>query len=64
MPRLTVVTYTLDAFAHDIAALKSSSVHTAMPVDRGLMSSIMHAMYYFGGDECESDDDEPSTMYS
>ena len=29
-----------------------------------LMSAVAHAMRYCGGDECESDEDEPSTMYS
>ena len=29
-----------------------------------LLSVMVHAMYYCGGDECESDKDGPSTMYS
>ena len=29
-----------------------------------LMSSVAHAMHYCAVDECESGDDEPSTMYS
>ena len=29
-----------------------------------LLSAVVHAMHYCGADGCESDDDEPSTMYS
>ena len=29
-----------------------------------LMSAVAHAMRYCGDDECESDEDEPNTMYS
>ena len=29
-----------------------------------LMSAAAHAIHYCGGDECESDKDEPNTMYS
>eukprot|EP01043_Picozoa_sp_COSAG02_P019638 COSAG02_NODE_953_length_15689_cov_112.180564_9_plen_68_part_00 len=29
-----------------------------------LLSMVAHAMHYCGGDECETDDDEPNTMYS
>ena len=29
-----------------------------------LMSAMAHAMHYCRGDERESDDDEPNTMYS
>ena len=29
-----------------------------------LLSVVAHTMHYCGGDECESDDDEPNTMYS
>ena len=29
-----------------------------------LMSAVAHAMHYCVTDECDSDEDEPSTMYS
>ena len=29
-----------------------------------LISVVAHTMHYCGGDECETDDDEPNTMYS
>ena len=29
-----------------------------------LLSVVAHTMHYCRGDECESDDDEPNTMYS
>ena len=29
-----------------------------------LLSVMAHAMHYCGGDECDSDEDEPNTMYS
>ena len=29
-----------------------------------LMSAVAHAMHYCGGDECDSDDEGPNTMYS
>ena len=29
-----------------------------------LLSAVVHTMHYCRGDECESDDDEPNTMYS
>ena len=29
-----------------------------------LLSAVAHAMRYCGDDECQSDEDEPSTMYS
>ena len=29
-----------------------------------LLSVMVHAMHYCGGDECDSDDEGPNTMYS
>ena len=29
-----------------------------------LISVVAHTMHYCGGDECETDDDEPNPMYS
>ena len=29
-----------------------------------LMSVVAHAMHHCGGDECDSDDEGPNTMYS
>ena len=29
-----------------------------------LLSVVAHVMHYCGGGDCESDDNEPSTMYS
>eukprot|EP01046_Picozoa_sp_COSAG06_P080151 COSAG06_NODE_27481_length_592_cov_1.139959_1_plen_96_part_10 len=42
----------------------SMSVAPSTDVMLLLLSAIVHALHYCATDECESDDDEPSTMYS